>query len=58
MTEDEFRAWWIDYWAKQGLDPDILSRIYDAFKPAIDSLGTTRVRDKLRFIRSKLRSVS
>ncbi|PNV81836.1 MAG: hypothetical protein C0179_00680 [Fervidicoccus sp.] len=58
MSEDEFKAWWIDYWVKQGLDPDILSRIYDAFKPAIDSLGVTRVRDKLRFIRSKLRSVS
>lgn len=29
MSEEEFRDWWIDYWARQGLDINILSELYN-----------------------------
>jgi ABC-type microcin C transport system permease subunit YejB len=54
MTEDEFKTWWKNYWSNQGLDPDILEEIYRRISPLIQDLGDIRVRDKLRFVRSKL----
>mgnify|MGYP000092830456 CR=1 FL=1 len=29
MTDDEFRRWWVDNWSKQGLNADVLNRLYD-----------------------------
>jgi hypothetical protein len=57
MTEDEFKAWWKNYWSNQGLDPDILEEIYRRISPLIQDLADIRVRDKLRFVRSKLMMV-
>jgi hypothetical protein len=57
MTPEEFKNWWIGYWSGQGLDPAVLEEIWKAVAPLADSLGAARTRDKLRFIRSKLRMV-
>jgi len=54
MSEDEFRSWWIEYWSSQGLDADILNKIYNVARPAVDAMGGARVIEKLRFIRNKL----
>jgi hypothetical protein len=55
MTVEEFKSWWIKYWSDQGLDPSILEKIWSTVQPVSDALGAVRVRDKFRFIRSKIR---
>jgi len=32
MEEPDLRAWWLEYWGRQGLDINILGRVYDAVK--------------------------
>jgi len=29
MTEEEFKTWWIDHWKRQGLNPDVLEKLYE-----------------------------
>ena len=32
MDEEEFKAWWLDNWSRQGLNTDVLQRIYERSK--------------------------
>jgi len=57
MSEDEFKNYWIEYWSKQGLDINVLERIYNEMKDVINMYGFIRTREKIRFIRKKLRMV-
>jgi hypothetical protein len=54
MSADEMRQYWINKWSADGLDPDVLSAIWDNVKPVIDILGNVHVSARLRFIREKL----
>jgi len=38
MTEEEFKSWWLNYWAKQGLDINILNVLYSRLKVCLPSL--------------------
>jgi len=38
MSEEEFKQWWIGYWKRQGLKPELLNRIYEAIKTCLPSL--------------------
>lgn len=57
MSVEEFKDWWIKYWSAQGLDPAILDSLWSKTLSLIDGLGTTKIRDKFKFIKSKLRMV-
>jgi len=39
MSADEYRQYWINKWSADGLDPDVLSAIWDNVKPVIDISG-------------------
>lgn len=38
MTEEEFKAWWLDYWERQGLNIDLLNKIYERLKICLPRL--------------------
>jgi hypothetical protein len=44
----------VDKWSADGLDPDVLSAVWDNVKPVIDILGSARTTARMRFIREKL----
>jgi len=54
MTADEYKQYWVDKWSADGLDPGVLSAIWDNVKPVIDILGNVHVKQRLSFIRSKI----
>jgi len=41
MTEDQFREWWINYWSGQGLNTQVLTKLYDDM-----SVWLQRIRDE------------
>ena len=54
MTPDQLKQYWVDKWSADGLDPDVLSAVWDNVKPVIDILGSARTTARMRFIREKL----
>jgi hypothetical protein len=57
MSEDEFIKWWTNYWRDKGIDPDILVKLFNNTQSLAKDLSETKIRDKFRFIKSKLRMV-
>jgi len=55
MTEEEFRDWWLDYWTRQGLSKETLSRLYEESIRWRVRLGEDRVRLGRRVKERKLR---
>ncbi len=55
MSEEEFRNWWLEYWSRQGLDRNTLGEIYDRLKLMINTFGSLRTTEKLRFLRRKIK---
>ena len=59
MSEDEFKAWWLEYWCRQGLDINILNRLYEMVKPCLQNLrsGLKELGRKLALKRKQLSQV-
>jgi len=55
MSEDELKQYWISKWSSDGLDPRILEVIWDRVKGVIDRFGEVRIKDRIRFLRYRLR---
>ena len=43
MTLEELRAWWFEYWSKQGLDLKILEKIFELVEPWLQHIVRTKV---------------
>ena len=56
MTPEELKRFWVSKWSGDGLNPDTLSKLWDAVKPAVDALGASRTTARMRFLREKLRA--
>jgi hypothetical protein len=39
LTDEELKTYWVSYWTSQGLDPDVLNRIYDRIKDIVSHLA-------------------
>ncbi len=55
MSADEFKKYWLEKWSSEGLDRSILEKLYDSVRGTVDALGAVRTRERLRFIRERLR---
>ena len=55
MSEEQRRTFWIERWVKAGLDRDVLAAVYDRVRGLIKTLVSRRQRQRLRFLRSRLR---
>ncbi len=55
MSADEFKKYWLEKWSSEGLDRNILERLYESVRGTVDALGGVRIRERLRFIRERLR---
>jgi len=44
MSEEEFKAWWLDNWARQGLNTNVLQQIYERSKTWIAHLRQEKER--------------
>jgi hypothetical protein len=53
LEHEELRSWWIGYWAKQGLDQNVLNQLYDNAKTWLSELAYKKVKlgEKLRLER-------
>jgi len=60
MTEDQFREWWIDYWADQGLTRDVLIKLYDDMSVWLQPLRDAKLYagEKIKQIRRRLALLS
>jgi len=54
MTKDQLKTWWITKWQNQGLDPNILSSLFDQIYPLIIAQGANRASERLNFLKKKL----
>ena len=54
MTQDQLQQYWIQKWTSQGLDPSILSALWNATYPVVRAQGKTRTRERLNFLKKKL----
>lgn len=56
MTEEEFKQWWLDYWAKQGLNTSLLEKIYERVGKWLPSLrsGLEELGERVRRRRLQL----
>lgn len=43
MTDEEFLTYWLSYWEGQGLNKNLLMRIYEALKPCLHRLREEKV---------------
>jgi hypothetical protein len=43
MSDEELKSWWIDYWGRQGLDRDVLEKLWNFVAPLIPSIVTTKL---------------
>jgi len=55
MSDEELRNYWIGKWGSDGLDPNVLSILYDQVMRTIRAFRNVRVKDRLRFLRYRLR---
>lgn len=55
MTDEELKNYWVSKWGSDGLDPNILKVLYDSLISVIKAYGNVRVKDRLRFLRYRLR---
>ena len=55
MSEEELREWWLEKWSRDGLDRGVLEAIYRSIRPRIDTFIDRRFRERMRFLRRKLR---
>jgi len=39
LSNEELKTYWVSYWTSQGLDPDVLNRIYDNIKNIVSHLA-------------------
>ncbi len=39
LSEEELKTYWVSYWTSQGLDPDVLNKIYDKIKDIVIHLA-------------------
>jgi hypothetical protein len=39
LDDEELKTYWISYWTSQGLDPDVLNKIYDRIKDILQYLA-------------------
>jgi len=56
MGPEELKRFWVSKWSGDGLNPDTLSKLWDAVKPVIDAFGSARTTARMRFLREKLRA--
>lgn len=54
MVKDQLKQFWIEKWTLHGLDPNILSPLFDAVYPLVVAQGTIRASERLNFLRRKL----
>jgi len=38
MNSEDLKSWWIDYWSQQGLDKDVLEKLWNFISPLLPSL--------------------
>jgi len=55
MTPDEYKQYWLDKWTGMGLDQNILNMIWDSVYTSIKTYTDIRTRNRLEFLRRKLR---
>jgi len=53
MSEDEFKDWWLEYWANQGLDKNILNQIYNNVSVCLTNLRQKSLQAGLKVKRRK-----
>ncbi|MFZ8808649.1 MAG: hypothetical protein ACO2PN_11170 [Pyrobaculum sp.] len=39
LSDEELKTYWVSYWTSQGLDPDVLNKIYDKIKDILPHLA-------------------
>jgi hypothetical protein len=39
LDDEELKTYWISYWTSQGLDPEVLGKIYDKIKDVLPRLA-------------------
>ncbi|MEM2409469.1 MAG: hypothetical protein QXF87_03070 [Thermofilaceae archaeon] len=55
MGRDELREWWLRKWEGDGLSAGTLMALWDRCIDVIDALGSARLRDRLNFMRTRIR---
>jgi hypothetical protein len=43
MSDEELKSWWIDYWVQQGLDRDVLEKLWNLVAPLLPSIVKVKV---------------
>jgi hypothetical protein len=43
MSDEELKSWWIDYWVQQGLDRDVLEKLWSFIAPLLPSIVEEKV---------------
>jgi hypothetical protein len=38
MSDEELKLWWVDYWSQQGLDRDVLEKLWNLIAPLLPSI--------------------
>ena len=44
MSDDELKSWWVDYWSQQGLDSNVLEKLWNLVAPLLPSIIEQKLR--------------
>ncbi|RLE97810.1 MAG: hypothetical protein DRJ96_02860 [Thermoprotei archaeon] len=58
MSGEEFKNYWIEKWAGDGLEREVLEKLYETIRPVVDALGGARLTHHIRWLRETRRLLS
>ena len=57
MSDEELKSWWIDYWSQQGLDRDVLEKLWSLVAPLLPAIVAKKLELGRRPRRQRLGTV-
>jgi len=57
MAQDQLKQWWVTKWSAEGLDPNVLSTLFDNLLPIIRAFGKQRQQRRTNFMNWMLKGV-
>ena len=58
MSEEEFKNYWMEKWTGDGLEREVLEKLYETIRPVVDALGSARLTHHIRWLRETRRLLS
>ena len=57
MTDEELRKWWVERWSSAGLKRETLEALYDTVVSTVKTMSRLRSRERISFLRRRLKLV-